>query len=100
MDIVYLGRRKTMELKVGILRVQGAQQIFVPFNSKIRMKAALHQDTGSAQSNRFFDLRANLIYRSHVSIGRARTPVERAKCANNIADVGVVDIRSEEHTSE
>ena len=41
-DIVNLRRRETMKLKLGILRAQGAQKIFVPLDAKVGMQPALH----------------------------------------------------------
>ena len=68
------------------------QQIFVPFDSEVRMKATLHQNSGTAKRNRLVNLFANLIDRPHVRIGRSRPAIKRAERTNNITNVCVVDI--------
>src|ERR1044072_4976166 len=92
MDVVNLRWRKTMQLKVWILRTQRSQQVFVTFDSKTRMQSSLHQDPGSTQRDRFVDLFANLIDRSHIGVRRARPAIESAKCANDVADIRVIDV--------
>ncbi len=92
MDVVDLRRREAMQLKVGILRVQRAQKIFIPLDSEIRMKPALHQDAGSAKGNRLINLRADLVERPHISVGSARPAIESAERADDIADIRVVDV--------
>src|SRR5258708_38990578 len=56
------------------------------------MQSALHQHTRAAQSNCLVNLRANLVDRAHVSIGRARPSIERTERAHNVTDVRVVDV--------
>ena len=80
-----------MELEVGIPSMQRPQQIFVPFDSEIRVKAALHQDAGAAHRDRLVDLDANFIQRAHVRVGRTRTTIG-AECANYITNVCIVDV--------
>src|SRR5437016_3699961 len=92
MNVVNLWRRETMQLKAWILRAQGAQEIFVPLDAKIRMQPTLHQHAGAAERNRLVDLFANLFYRAHVSVGRAWPAIECAEGADDVADVRVVDI--------
>ena len=92
MDVVNLGRRKAVELKRRILRVQRPQQIFIPLDAKVRMQAALHQHTGAAKRDRLVDLLANFLERADVSVRRARATIESAEGTDNVADVGVVDV--------
>ena len=92
MDVVNLGRRKAVQLKLRILRVQRAQQIFVPLDTKVGMQSALHQHAGAAERDRLVDLLADLFERAHVSVGRAGPAIERAERADDVADVRVVDV--------
>src|SRR6185503_14653342 len=91
-DIVYLWWRETVQLKSRILCAQRAEQIFIPLDSKVRMQSALHQDARAAEFDRLINLLADLFEGPNVSVGRARTPVERTKCADDVADVRVVDV--------
>ena len=92
MDVVNLGRREAVQLKARILRAERPQQIFIPLDAEIRMQPALHQNAGAAQRDCLVNLCANFVERAHVSVGRARPPVERAESADDIADVRVVDV--------
>src|SRR5439155_1184546 len=92
MQVMNLGRRETVQLKAGILRAQSAQQIFVPFDAKVRVQASLHQHAGAAERNRLVNLRANLVDGAHVSIGRAGPAIERAESTHDVADVRVIDV--------
>src|SRR5688572_9134726 len=56
------------------------------------MKSALHQHARAAERDRLVDLAADLVERSHVSVGRAGPAVESAERADYVADVRVVDI--------
>jgi hypothetical protein len=92
MNVVYLGWRKAMELKRWILRVQRAQQVFIPIDAEIRMQPALHQDARAAQRDCLVDFLANLFDRAYISVGRARAAIKRAEGANYVADIRVVDV--------
>ena len=81
-----------MQLKARILRAQGAQKIFVPLDTKVRMKATLHQNAGATERDRLIDLFTDFIYRAHVSIGCAGPAIERAEGADHVADVCIIDI--------
>src|SRR5205085_4901135 len=61
MNVVNLWRREAVQLKVRIFQVKSTQQILVPFNSEIRVKAALHQNARAAKCNRFVNLPENLL---------------------------------------
>src|SRR5262249_52910392 len=71
---------------------QSAQQILVPLNAKVRMQASLHQHAGAAEGDRFVDLFADFVYCAHIGIRCARSPVEGAERADDVADVRIVDI--------
>ena len=92
MNVVYLGRRKTVKLKFRIFCVQRAQQLLVPLDIKIRMQAALHQHAGAAESDRLVDPFADLVDRMHVRVGLARPAIKRAERADDVADVRVIDV--------
>src|SRR6185312_469992 len=92
MKIVNLRRRKAMKLEAGILCSQSAQEIFVPLDAEVRVQATLHQHPRSTQRDRFIDLCANLIHRPDVSVGRSRPAIKRAERADNVTDVGIVDV--------
>src|SRR6266446_5968514 len=90
MQVMNLWRRKAVQLKARILRRQSAQQIFIPFNAKIRVQPALHQNARATQRNRLVNLLADFIDRANVSVGRAGPAIESAESADNIADIRVV----------
>ena len=92
MQVMNLWRRKAVQLKARILRAQCAQQILVPFNAKIRMQSALHQNARAAQRNRLVNLRADFIDGADVSIRRTGPAIECAEGADNVADICVVDV--------
>src|ERR1700752_426956 len=56
------------------------------------MQTALHQDPSAAERYRLIDLFADLLKAANVSVGCTRATVERAESANDVADVGVVDV--------
>jgi hypothetical protein len=56
------------------------------------MQTSLHQNACTPKRNGLINLRADFVERSNVSVGRARASVKRAKRANDVADVCVVDI--------
>src|SRR5437762_5531331 len=87
-----LRRRETVKLKSRILRTKGAQKIFVPFEAEIGMQSTLHQYTRATERNCFVNLRANLIDRAHVSIGRTWPAIERTESTHDVADVRIVDV--------
>ncbi len=92
MNIVYLRRRKTMQLKFGVFGVQCREQIFVPLNIKIGVQPALHQHAGAANGNGLIDAFFDLFDRVDVRFRLSRPPVKRAKCADDVANVGVIDV--------
>src|SRR5437660_11145082 len=92
MEVMNLRRRETVKLKPRVLRTKRAQKIFVPLNSKVRMQPALHQHARAAERNRLVNLRANLVDRAHVGVGRARPAIERAESTHDIADVRIVNV--------
>src|SRR5689334_4496029 len=56
------------------------------------MQPALHQHPRAAERDRLVDLLADLFERANVSVRCARSTVERAERADNVADVRVVDV--------
>src|ERR1051325_5451084 len=56
------------------------------------MQAALHQYPGSTECDGFIDLLINLVKRSYICVGCTGSPVKRAECAHNVADIRVIDI--------
>src|SRR5712692_1103774 len=56
------------------------------------MQPALHQHASTAERNCLVNLRADLIDRPHISIGRTGPSIERAEGAHNVADVRVVNV--------
>src|SRR6266446_2472105 len=92
MEVMNLRRGETVKLKPRVLRTKRAQKIFVPLNSKVRMQPALHQHARAAERNRLVNLRANLVDRAHVGVGRARPAIERAESTHDIADVRIVNV--------
>src|ERR1700730_7216187 len=81
-----------MKLKTRILLPKRSQQIFIPFDAKVRMQSALHQDTGAAERNCFIDFCANLVQSADVSVRCARPSVEGTEGTNNVADIRVIDV--------
>src|SRR5262245_32005308 len=69
-----------------------AEKFLVPFQRQIGMKAALHEDTATAQLERLFNLSVNLFETQDVTFRRAGLAVERAERANSCANVAVVNI--------
>ncbi len=56
------------------------------------MESALHQDACAAECDRFVDLLTDLIEGTHVRVGCAGTSIERAESADDVTNVGVVDV--------
>ena len=56
------------------------------------MEAALHQDAGAAQRQRFVDLSVDGLERLHVALGRTYGTIESAERAVLRADVCVIDV--------
>src|SRR5437764_284217 len=81
-----------MKLKLGILCVQRPQKVLIPLDVEIRMQSALHQHTGAAEFNSLVDPSANFLDRMNVGVGFSRPPVERAESADDVADVGIIDV--------
>src|SRR5438552_106443 len=92
MEVMNLRRRETMQLKARVLRTKRAQKIFVPLDAEIRMQSTLHQNAGASERDRLVNLRANLIYRAHVGVGRTWPAIERAESADDVADVRIVNV--------
>ncbi len=85
-------RRKAMKLKIRIFRVKCRKKFFVPFDIKIGMKTALHQNSGSAKRDRFINSRTDLFDRMNVCFRFSRSTIKRAKCADDIADICVINV--------
>src|SRR6266536_1839949 len=81
-----------MQLKFGVFCVQSSKQVLVPLDIKIRMQAALHQHAGAAESDGFVDSFTDLFYRMNVCIRFSGPAIKRAKGADDIADVGIIDV--------
>src|SRR6266446_3967720 len=92
MEVMNLRRREAVKLKSWVLRAKRAQKIFVPFDPKIRMQSALHQNARATEHNRLVNLRANLIDRAHVSIGGTRPAIERAESTHDVAYIRIVNV--------
>src|SRR5688572_22307820 len=90
-DIQNLGWREAMAVN-RVTRLNSRQEILVIIDLQIRMNAALHQDTGATESDRFFDLFVDHMIRKNVSLRVALYPVERTERAKLLADIGVVDV--------
>ena len=81
-----------MQLELWILRVQSSKQVFVPFDIKIRMQTALHQHAGAAELDRFVDAFFDLFDRMDICVWFARPPIECAKGADHVTNVGIIDV--------
>src|ERR1700694_5762052 len=92
MDIMNLWRRKTVQLKVRIIRTQSAQEVFIPLETEVWMQPALHQHSRTAERDGLVNLRANLIHRAHISVRGTGPSIKGAEGADHVADVGVVDV--------
>src|SRR5437879_8080679 len=92
MEVMNLRRREAVKLKTRILRAKSAKKIFVPLDPKIRMQSALHQNACATERNRLVNLRANLVDRAHVGVGRARPAIERAESTHDVADIRIVNV--------
>ena len=92
MNVVNLGRRKTMELKGRVFLMQRSQQVLIPFDTEVGMQSTLHQNAGAAERNRFINLCADFFERADVGVRRTRPAVESTESANYVADVRVVNI--------
>src|SRR2546423_231551 len=92
MEVMNLRRRETVKLKARVLCGERAQKIFVPLDSEIRMQSTLHQHARAAERNRLVNLRANLIDRAHVSIGRTRPAIKRAERADDVTDIRIINV--------
>src|SRR6516225_12196168 len=88
----YLRRAERMQIHSGKSRLQVAEQVLVPLESKTGVETALHQDLIAAERDRLLDLLIEDFARQDVRVGRARLAVESAEIANRRADVCVVDI--------
>src|SRR5438034_5664859 len=92
MEVMNLRRRETMQLKARVLRTKRAQKIFVPLDAEIRMQSTLHQNAGASECDRLVNLRANLIDRAHVGVGRARPAIECAERADDVTYIRIVNV--------
>ena len=64
------------------------------------MQAALHQNSGSTQVDRFLDLFEDYLFGMNVTLGVAHWPVERAEAAVFGTEIGVVDIAVDDVTDD
>jgi hypothetical protein len=97
-DVGNLRRGEAMQVYREAL-LDGAQQIFVPLDLQVGMQAALHQDAGAPQVQRFLDLGEDGLVVVDVPFGVAHGPVEGAKTAIfrtkiRVINVAVDDIRN------
>ena len=81
-----------MQLKIRVNRVKSGKQIFIPFDIKIGMKSALHQNARAAERNRFVNPFADFFKRMNISVRLSRAAIKRAECADDVADVCVIDV--------
>ncbi len=72
--------------------MQSPEQIFIPFDIKIRMKPALHQHAGTAEVDRFIDAFADLVDGMNICVRLSGPAVKRAKRADDVADVGIINV--------
>ncbi len=56
------------------------------------MKSALHKDARAAQSDRFVNPIADFFKRMNICVGLSRSAIECTECADDVADVRVIDI--------
>jgi len=56
------------------------------------MKSALHQNARAAERDCFVNPFADFLNRMNVCVGLSRSAVKRAKRADNVADVSVIDV--------
>lgn len=88
----YLGRGKGVDMQAGPVFAQPAQQIFIPFQRKIRMMAALQQDLRTAQAQGFLNLGGQLLAADQIAVLVARWSEKGAEAAAADADVGIIDV--------
>jgi len=81
-----------VKLKFWILGVKRSKEVLIPFDIEVRMQTTLHQHACTAELDRLIDPFADLLDRMDVRIRLSRTPIERAKRANYIANVRVINI--------
>ena len=81
-----------MKLKFRIFRVQRRKQIFIPFDIKIGMKSALHQNARAAERDGFVNSFFDFFNRMNISVRFSRSAIKRAKCADDVADIGIIDV--------
>ena len=72
--------------------LDAGKQPFVIVDLQIRMDAALHQNSRTTESQRFFNLFIDHVIGQHVSLGVTLNAIERTESAEFFADIGVVDI--------
>src|SRR5690242_2591154 len=92
MNVMYLGRRKAVKLKLRIFCTQRLQQVLVPLDIKIGMKTALHKDARSAERERLVYPLTDLVYRMDICVRLSRPAIKRAERADYVADIRVVDV--------
>ncbi len=72
--------------------LDGAQQVFVPFDLQVRMQAALHQHARPAQVQGLLDFGENGFVTVNVAFGMAHGPVKGAETAIFRTEIRVIDI--------
>ena len=72
--------------------LDGAEEIFVPLDGKVGMEAALHEDAGAAQVERFPDLLVDDFFGVDVGFIVALGAIEGAETTELGADVSVIDV--------
>src|SRR5918999_1106280 len=91
-DVLDLRRREGVEVDL-VAGLDRGEEILVEFDAEIWMVPALHQERRPADRERLLDLLEDDRLREEVALAPvSRTPVEGAKVAIRMADVGVVDV--------
>ena len=91
-DELDLRRREGVDVELGVLGADVAQQLLVPLDRQVGVDAALHEDAGAVEGEGLLDLLADLLEGEEVALGVAGLAVEGAEAAAVDADVGVVDV--------
>ena len=87
-----LRRGEAMAPDLGEAALDGAQQIFIPFDLQVGVQSALHEDPRPAEIERLLDLFEDHFVRVEIPFSVAHRPVERAKAAVFRAEVRVIDV--------
>ena len=56
------------------------------------MEAALHENAGAAEGDRLINAFADLVDGMHIRIWFSRPAIECAKCTDDVAYVGIIDV--------